>query len=825
MERPSRPEPTRLSPYFFEQILSHHPPNRDATQVAQEETPPSGAAVEQPEGLLAAHPLGTTAGVVDFSDPNAAVQADADQPATATNTSTDPSSAPTLSPPQPRPDAGAPARVTSNAEADAAMWHGFTPAPFRHRFEHLVRSESAQTEALRRAVDAAWRDVERIQARNTARRAALDELLANPSAPWREEVRGKLYWTAKDIVQRYGFEVDMRHRGAAAAEAADRGGPVLEENRVTLDFSVVRDGARVEGQHPSGGGGGAGEAVAEVECEDGEEPADAATGTGRAAASHMSPASPSREEAADLLNPCLRPHFLRRLFAPLQQARPSLPKWTSLLLTDVHGVQKAVLPDLEARVQACVLFKVPLHRPFLEARAALQTCALQTRTAPDVERRQVAAYRQLEQHGRLWVDFVEAHAGPAAAVAAAVEAEAVMTRGGPMPHVPDAEAEVADLAQRWLTAEALWTLLLDELDTCKRFCADALPGRVRLGEAVTSEMTTIAEAVRTHRDKCASTVSGMTADAEACAELLHRNGQRIVTAVDEMESTFTSERDRLRDCIAARESLLGKLAGQQEKSARRVREALKGFFMEQLQYEEASQALLQDQLSLAQLEASHTQLRTAVQVRHEGAVEGKKHAAALLTLLKDGDAAVQQLFDACEVHYRRLETDNYYIQCRLVDQCTAALQQRCRCVQAMATLYEQRYDDIEARAGDSWQLQFLVSGERDWAVANLSDVRAELTQLERDWGTLCAMRLELELEAVPLDPHRGTPEWQALMTTLRHLDAPSSLQRRLPTLRGRAATADASGRLAVGCGPQAARQLQRDSTATASAAASVAASP
>lgn len=813
MQRSPRPQPTRLSPYFFQQVVSHVPHAAaragdgaevglsDGLQPQGSDPLHSEAAAADPATAVACSPsvspppsmsaLGANACVLD-------INTDARAPVTA------------------RADAGAPVRVTSDAATDTVMWERFTPASFRQSFEAFIRAESAQTESLRRAVEVAWRDVGQMQQRNAVRRATLSDILADPGAAWREEVRKRVYWQEADIVQRYGFDVVMDEDGKAGGGEAEQAG---RGKRITLDFSVVRDRVRAE---RGGGSGSSGDDDEAHDIEDAisgpmpspqqereHQPMAASLGTQIAAADPLM-SNPQAKAEVDLLDPCARAHFLRRIFAPLQRMRDSLPKWTALLLHDVRNVQKAALPSLEKRVQDLVLFKVPLHRPFLDARVALQSCVQQRRVAPDAEVAQVPAYRQLEQHGNLWVNFVQAHESAAAAVAAAVEAERLTRVGGPVPTTDFSEDEVTDLAQRWATAEALWTLLLEELDTCKCFFADAIQCSNTVHEGVTAEMESLQQSVQSHHSHCDATVAALKSDAEACAELLSRNGQRIVTAVEEMEKTFISERDRLQQSIAQGEALLTRLEGQQEKSARRVREALKAFFTEQLQYEEASQALMQDHLSLTHLEASHGELRQAVQLRYDAALDSKKNATALLQLLADGNTAVRKLFDACEAHCRRIETENHFMQCRLVDQCTLALQQRCRCVHAMAALYEQRYADLEARSGDSWQRQFLLSGERDWAVANLSDVRAELVQLEQDWRKVSALREELELEPAQLNTHVLTPEWQRLLSTLRNLDAPPSLQRRLPTLRAHAAELV---RPAAGCGQQAVRHLLRDAAA------------
>ncbi|GET85395.1 hypothetical protein, conserved [Leishmania tarentolae] len=799
MQRPPRPQPTRLSPYFFQQVVSHVPHTDACLGDVAEGRVSNDLQLQGSDPLraeaAAAEPVTTVACSPSMSTPGASASVpDLHVDALAASTA--------------RADAGAPARVTSDAATDTAMWQHFTPPSFQQRFVSFLREESAQTESLRQAVEAAWRHVEQIQQRNTVRRATFAGLLADPGAAWREEVREKLYWQATDIVQRYGFDVSMNDDDEAGGQGTEQ----ASREHITLDFSAVRS---ADAAAPSRSAGGS-SSSSNDEDSDMEDPVSGLMSSPQQDRGQQSiRKSPRTKEMDDLLNPCTRAHFLRRIFAPLQRARDSLPKWTTLLLHDVRDVQKGALPSLEKRVKDSVIFKIPLHRPFLDARAALQSCVQQKRIAPEAEVVQVPAYRQLEQHGKRWLSFVQAHESAAAAVAnAAAEAEKLIHSGSPGPTADSSEDEITDVAQRWATAEALWTLLFDELDTCKCFFADAIHCHNAVRAGVTTEMEALQQSVHRYRSRCDATVTALKSDAAVCAELLNQNGQRIVTAVEEMEKTFLAEQGRLQESIAQGEALLVQLEKQQEKSARRVREALKAFFMEQLQYEEASQALLQNHLSLAHLEASHHELHQTVQLRHEGALHSRKTASALVELLVDSEAAVRQLFDACDVHCRRIDTENHFIECRLVDHCTLALQQQCRCVHAIAALYEQRYAALEARSGDSWQRQFLLSAEHDLAVANLSDVRAELVQLEQDWRKVCALREELGLEPADLNAHLLTPEWKQLLSTLRHLDAPSSLQRQLPTLRTHAA---ALVKPAAGCGQQAVRHLLRDAAAAAQA--------
>lgn len=819
MQRPPRPEPTRISSYFFEQ-LHPQPGQHDADSKIHgsrdDATKMEGTSPNEEE-----HENCTTATAIGDEHKSAFPAPSVDL---ARLFETDCTSSH-------RDGAGVPAPIFRSSpqqqqqqqqrELQETLWSSYTPTSYREAFSTFLTDEDDVTERLRRAVAEAWASVERIMQRNNDRRAHLAALTDNAAA-WRAEVRSKLYWQSEDIVSRYGLEVGGQSstEAATASTAAKQRGDAAEnrktsnsnesepthpsedgEEHVLLDFSVLQEnplGSSLQGKAESDGRPRSNDS-GEDDAEEGGRP-DVVRFAGRV--TDVSGASaPQRAKAwttttKDLLDPCARPHPLRRLFSPLlqQQQRETLPKWTTLLLNEVRDLQRTQLPDLEARLQSSVLFKVPLHRPFLEARAALQACVTQRRTAPEVESGQVTAYRQVEQLGKRLLSFLKERQQ---------QQEHEEEYSGKK-KASEEEDPVMDMEERWATAETLWTMLLTELDACKRFIADAMPRCTTLHDIVHAENEGVTAALQRHRAACDSTLARMKAEAQTCAALLTRNGQRTLTAVAEMGEKYTPDETRLRSAIARRRTELTQLEVQQEKNVRRVREALKACFMDQMKYEEAAQALLQDQLTLAQLETSHQQLRQAVQVRHDGAVECEKHAAQLTQLLADGDTVAHAFFAACEAHTRRMADEDYFIQCRLVDQCTLALQQRCRCLHAMTALYDQRYATLERRASRSWQLQFLLSGEQDWAVANLADVRAEFALLEQDWETLRAMRQAMKLEAVELDLLVRGPAWAEMRGTLLQLDAPPALQRRLPTLR---AHAEALAHPAAGCGPQAVRRL------------------
>ncbi|KPI87825.1 hypothetical protein ABL78_3052 [Leptomonas seymouri] len=789
MQRPPRPEPTRISPYFFEQLqqaLQHrdgdddnqHAEGGDALRcqgaqrgaaAAEEEahtTAPMSAVVpphaSNLEGLFA----------TDHAGPH-------------------------------RDGAGVPAPIFSapqQRDLQQLLWTSFTPAHYTESCSRFVIAESGITGRLQGIVAEAWECVQRVIHRNRERRAHL-EALTSEDAAWRDEVQSKLYWQSSDIVARYGLEV-------GGGDTVD--GDSNANEHILLDFSVLpetQQGSattrKSQGTDQAPDGDDDQGYAAEGAMEEGQQgPSTPAEVDGAVKDTTHPRAKAWTASTQDLLDPCGRPHPLRRIFAPLQRERDALPKWTTLLFQELLEIQRTQLPNLEQRLQRSVLFKVPLHRPFLEARAVLQACATQQRAAPDVEVGQVAAYRHVEQLAKRLTAFVK-------------EQQSMMGENsldadeadGSVPYSADSEADMhscEELRDRWATAETLWTMLLTELDACTRFTKAAVPCCTELQGTITAEKGFVQGVLDKHRSSCEATLARMKAEARTCSELLIRNSQRTLAAVAEMEEKFNPDLERLKAAIARRKAELVHLEAQQEKNIRRVREALKACYVDQVKYEEASQALLQDQVSLAQLETSHQQLREAVRVRHEGAVDCKKHVVQLAQLLEDGDTAIRSLFAACEAHQRRMSDDDYYIQCRLVDQCTQALQQRCRCLHAMAAMYDERYATIERRAGGAWQLQFLLSGERDWAVANLTDVRAEFALLEAEWKTVQNMRETMDMDPAELDGLVRTAEWAELRAALLRLDAPRLLQRQLPTLR---AHAEALAHPAAGCGSQAVRRL------------------
>lgn len=732
MHRQVRPEPTRLSSYFFEYVTEEDAAQqREATQAVEPLPPKEGCPTSPPA---------TTPGETEGA-------------------------------PSPAVMSWSPAPVTHDPRIDGCLQSAHMPLSFREPVANFMLNERRRTERLRREGEAAWQQVELMIACNQQRRAEVEDILS-ASAAWRTEVKRRRFWQAENIIRRYDFQVGAPMPGtrkvattatSSSNMANAEGDSYNMDGHIVVDFSVDLDDAL----------GGTSQAAEE-------------SANDNAAGSSSKKAKSWDLSDEELLDPRRRVHCLRRLFTSLQQKREELPRWTNLLLTEVRNVQVDRLRSLEERLQELLSFRIPLHRPFHEVVSLLQRYVQMNREGPQVESERVTLFRQIMGTSANLQSYVAT-----ATAAQKKERDAVMEsrrivdhQGYSCPNFHEGEDDLIEpLGPQRDTAETMWNLLFSELDGYKEFYESNMKQLEHLTAAVKEEHHQMVSLLDDHRKKSRDIMEGMLQDIAVCTEAFTTNGRHTLAAVEEMSAKYSRESGQLKKSIQEKDYRLRSSEAQQEKCVRRVREAIKDLFVEQVKYDETAQELLQDELSLVQLETSYHQLRRAVQRKQDEALLAEQHASSLRDVLKDGDEALCQLFDACERHVGRLEVDDFYARCRLTEQCTATLQQQCRCLHDMSTLYEKRVAAIETKARGSWQLQFLVAGELDWAVSNMVDVRQEFTLLEKKWEEICKVREALELDPVQLDAVVGESQWEALRNHLPDLDCCPRLHRHVVTLR------------------------------------------
>lgn len=883
-----RPEPHKLSTYFFDQLLHRSPPpfgtspeeggREDGVHPNGEGTLPRfsclrslASTLETPNTandgptLLSSpppSPAGTktsSKGVVEASGSrlsSSAGEADdnAKTPCPATKgkpstecTSVCPPDVP-LSPPIPATpehkaipdDPLSPywslAPVTRHKATDSVLWNAFTPHTYQTELVEFMQQEHQHTRSLAMDLEAQWEKVEALLTRNTARRHSLSP--AFEQEEWwqrlRKELQSMPFWTSEDVVQRYALDLTLpsqresekknphvdhaapppsekerlgSHRSSASSTTANaldtpHHGSFFQKSadsaHIHLQFDMSCGGdarrstiptpekrQRREQRHSAGA---ADAAVAEREGSTGE-----CSGPSRSSssstcstsgdgsvdetghASHTTTTTTAPKGMAKayripndaLLNPSKRPRCLRRLFAPLLQKQAQLPKNVTLLLSEVRKCQADMLPSVEALLQDCSMFHIPLHLPFQMIAHCMQRYLTKERStvamgSSQAEEKLVEAMREEApalQH------FLHAHG----------REEETLDR---LPTV-----------ERHRLAQEMWTKVLASLTRHRHRHDTFLQDFSHLTRTSQTELQRMKDALQECTEASSVAMGQLEQDAKECMEVIRGMTAKTLHTVEEIRREYHSEEDALRASLQQKLYRLQRSEAEQERLARRAREAVKAWMKEQVQYEETAQEVYQERLALAQLQTSYTQLQRSLQTCYEEALASNKRATQIRRMLKKSEKARQFLLTACRQHVGRIETEEYYQRHAVADRCCQNAQSLARLLHDAVSVYEDRFEGVLAKTDRvSWQMQFLLSSERDFVVGNLLDAKEAWQYLEERWKEVKALykALDLDDDAIPPlleEAHFTASDAEAWRMCMKHLDGPLNVQRQVPRLR------------------------------------------
>lgn len=470
---------------------------------------------------------------------------------------------------------------------------------------------------------------------------------------------------------------------------------------------------------------------------------------------------------AELLNPSKRPRCLRRLFAPLLQKQEQLPKNLTLLLAEVRKCQAKMLPSLEELLQDCSMFHIPLHLPFQMIAHFIQRYLTKERStvamvASQAEEKLVEA---MKRESPALQSFLRAHG----------------QEEDPLDRLPTVE--------RHRLAQEMWKSILASLTQHRDRHHTFLQDFSHLTTTSQSELHTMTHALADCTEASSVAMGQLEQDAKECVEVIKGMTMKTLRTVEEIRSEFRTEEDALRASLDRKLYRLQRSEAEQERLARRAREAVKAWMNEQLQYEETAQEVFQERLALAQLQTSYTQLQRSLQTCYAEALATDKRATQIRRMLKKSEKARQFLLTACRQHVGRLETEEYYQRRVVADRCCQNVQSLACLLHDAVSVYEDRFDGVLAKTDRvSWQMQFLLSSERDFVVGNLLDAKEAWNYLEERWNEVKALykTLDLDDDAIPplLDEgHITSSDAEALRKCMKHLDGPLNVQRQVPRLR------------------------------------------
>jgi len=328
---------------------------------------------------------------------------------------------------------------------------------------------------------------------------------------------------------------------------------------------------------------------------------------------------------AELLNPSKRPRCLRRLFAPLLQKQEQLPKNLTLLLAEVRKCQAKMLPSLEELLQDCSMFHIPLHLPFQMIAHFIQRYLTKERStvamvASQAEEKLVEA---MKRESPALQSFLRAHG----------------QEEDPLDRLPTVE--------RHRLAQEMWKSILASLTQHRDRHYTFLQDFSHLTTTSQSELHTMTHALADCTEASSVAMGQLEQDAKECVEVIKGMTMKTLRTVEEIRSEFRTEEDALRASLDRKLYRLQRSEAEQERLARRAREAVKAWMNEQLQYEETAQEVFQERLALAQLQTSYTQLQRSLQTCYAEALATDKRATQIRRMLKKSEKARQFLLTAC----------------------------------------------------------------------------------------------------------------------------------------------------------------------------------
>ncbi|EPY26821.1 hypothetical protein STCU_06062 [Strigomonas culicis] len=499
--------------------------------------------------------------------------------------------------------------------------------------------------------------------------------------------------------------------------------------------------------------------LADLNVEGGEEPApdpaaEAADDPAAGGAAKPSAARALRMTSEQLLDPAYHQKSLRRYFTPILQRRGELPKTMSLLLDAVQQIQSGELATLEDDLQNDATARVPLYAPFRTIATFIQQHLTGPSSLAAVEAGVVQQHRALDQRERADAEHV---ADDAALVEAGQLNEEEQTRA----------------------AQHMWVRLFESAAAREhRYADDA-----RQYKGMMSTGLSAVAALREALDRCAAdsaaSLQSLMRTSATCSDTTESTAERAAAIAREAELMFHRNAQQLQEAIRGKLYRLEKSEAQQERLARRVREAVKELYAEQVRYAEVAQEAMLAKIALRQLECSYSQLRDTVRVRQAAALSTDQRATDVQSLVRDADACRRSLLLACAQHVERVERDQHFQRCHVVDYIANNVQMWERKVRDIEFLYDERYCALVKKTAMSWQLEYLAVGEREKAVDNLTDVREELQKVVACWQEVCRMRDALDLDPQTLGSEGKTAN--ELRRQMRLLDDNRAVQRRVVT--------------------------------------------
>ncbi|CUG91409.1 Hypothetical protein, putative [Bodo saltans] len=432
---------------------------------------------------------------------------------------------------------------------------------------------------------------------------------------------------------------------------------------------------------------------------------------------------------------------IRRLFRDLLSRRSELPKELTILLNMLEEMQKKEMVLLEAQLEESSL-EIPIHVPL--ARIAL------------------LLHRQ----------FVKPSRG-------AMEEETFLAAVKPL--LKELDESFAALRILWSAEDmtsitkadatgVMWKTLLTELATRRDLQQDCEVALDRVAAYETELGETLSTSMSECKSQILSDLKAIQADAATVEGSAKETFDRAEAARMALENAYKTDRAAIDTALQGTKYQIQASLQAQEKCARRVREAYKEFHREQIKHQHYVTSYLHLKTVSRQIDVSAQQLQDIVVSKLDKANAAKSTSTHLQTLISSTQSVCDALLSECEHHAARITTEEHYRKRRVVGYGTDNLSKWLRCANDLGSLYSARNDAVRAKSESSWQLDYLLTQERQRCGVNLDAVRDELRRIDSVWSATKDRMALMQLPIPTIERAERTDEAMQMRMVLGSVD-------------------------------------------------------
>jgi hypothetical protein len=416
------------------------------------------------------------------------------------------------------------------------------------------------------------------------------------------------------------------------------------------------------------------------------------------------PSRAAMKAAADSAAPISATHApIRRCYAPIVRARDATPPEFTLLINSLEATQKRV-KGIEVEMQERQ-FALPLHAPFMYIARHIQRCLIPQPTGLTMER-----WFAAEVQPRL------------AQTAADYEALAAERDGNTI--------------IRTLTAE------IAQREQVNGACVDLMHATVKVGR----EMKDVYEAAQAKVvAQCEDALEVVTRRAMSVTEGSRALVEELAAVEVQGAGAFAETEQAAAGTFRALEFRLKRSREKQEKATRKIREHSMELRKEQAEHERTVSEYLEAMTQFKRTEAAHLQFAQACADRKAMLADAHRTCVFVQTIIAAVTDEVRIGLDQCRLHISRVVSEEDFRKKRVAAKPMSNVLQWYRALGDLRHIRRERLAEVEGRMAGSWQLGFLLSGERQAHADAVDDCNAQMAAIQALWARLSQQLVSLEV--------------------------------------------------------------------------------